>query len=156
MLGDLADRRVVQLPALEHGLAPRVEPLGPDDGDHPLLALGDHDLPRLEPVLAQRHAVEVDVDARAVARHLGERRGEPGGAAVLQRLDEPALDELERDLDQLLARERVADLHRRPLVRVVLAELLAREHAGAADPVAAGRRAVEDERGSRRRARPRA
>ena len=37
-----------------------------------------------------------------------------------------------------------------PLVGVVLAELLAREHGGAADPVAAGRRAVEDdERGPR-------
>ena len=68
---------------------------------------------------------------------------EPGGAAVLQRLDEPRLDELDGDLDQLLARERVADLHRRPLVRVVLAELLAREHGRAADPVAPRRRAVE-------------
>ena len=88
----------------------------------------------------------------ALARHLGERRREPGGAAVLQRLDEPALDELERHLDQLLARERVADLHGRPLVGVVLAELLAREHASAADPVAAGRRAVEDDRVARGRA----
>ena len=104
--------------------------------------------------LAQRDAVEVDVDA-GLARHLGERRREPGGAAVLQRLDEPALDELERRLDQLLAGERVADLHRRPLVRVVRAELLAREHARAADPVAAGRRAVEHEGVARGRA-PRA
>ena len=72
-----------------------------------------------------------------------ERGGEPGRAAVLQRLDEPRLDELDRDLDQLLAGERVADLHGRPLVGVVLAELLAREHGRAADAVAAGRRAVE-------------
>ena len=49
------------------------------------------------------------------------------------------------DLDQLLARERVADLDRRPLVRILLAEFLAREHARAADAVAAGRRAVEDD-----------
>ena len=54
---------------------------------------------------------------------------EPGGAAVLERLDEPALDELERGLDQLLAGERVADLHRRALLVGALAELLAREHA---------------------------
>ena len=140
-VGHLADHRVVQLPAVAERLR-GVEHLRPDDRDHPLLALGDHHLPRLHPLLAQRHAVEVEVDP-AVARHLGERRGEPGGAAVLQRLDEPRLDELDRDLDQLLAGERVADLHRRPLVGVVLAELLAREHGRAADPVAAGRRAVE-------------
>ena len=58
-----------------------------------------------------------------------------------------------RDLDQLLARERVADLDRRPLVRVVLAELLAREHARAADAVAAGRRAVEEDEVARFRSR---
>ena len=92
----------------------------------------------------------MDVDA-APSRAISASDGrEPGGAAVLQRLDEPALDELERDLDQLLARERVADLDGGTLVRVVLAELLAREHRGAADPVAAGRRAVEDERRCRR------
>ena len=76
-------------------------------------------------------------------RHLRERRGEPGGAAVLQRLDEPALDELDARLDQLLARERIADLHARPLVGIVLAELLRRQHRRAADAVAPGRRAVE-------------
>ena len=98
----------------------------------------------------------MDVDAGAVARHLGERRCEPGGAAVLQRLDEPALDELERDLDQPLAGERIADLDGRALVLRALAELLAREHARAADAVAARRRAVEDEREpAASRARPR-
>ena len=96
------------------------------------------------PVLAQRDAVEVDVDAH-VAGHLGERGGEPRRPAVLQRLDEPGLDELERGLDQLLARKGVADLDRRALVGVVLAEFLACQHGGAADPVAAGGGAVEDE-----------
>ncbi len=142
-VGHLADRRAVQLPALAH-LGQRLQHLRPDDGDHPLLALRDHDLPRLHPLLAQRHAVEVDVEP-ALGGHLGERRGEAGGAAVLQRLDEPALGQLDRDLDQLLAGERVADLDGRPLVGVVLAELLAREHARAADPVAARGRAVEDD-----------
>ena len=121
-----------------------VEPLGLDHGDHPLLRLGDHDLPRLEVGLAQRHAVEVDVDAGAVRGHLGERGGEPGGAAVLQADDEVALDEVERHLDQRLAAEGVADLHRRPLLVGAL-EILAREHRGAADAVAAGERAVEDD-----------
>ena len=144
VVGHLADRRAVELPARAH-VAHRVEHLRPDDGDHALLRLGDHDLPRLHALFAERHAVERDVDAGTVARHLRERRGEPGSAAVLQRLDEPGLDELDRDLDQLLARERVADLHRRPLVGIVLAELLAREHRRAADPVASRRRAVEDD-----------
>ena len=53
--------------------------------------------------------------------------------------------ELDRRLDELLAGERVADLDRRPLVGRRVVELLAREHGGAADPVAAGRRAVEDD-----------
>ena len=120
-----------------------------DDRDHPLLRLGDHHLPGLHPLLAQRHAVELDIDA-VVGRHLRERRGEPGGAAVLERHDEPALDELDGDLDQPLARERVADLHGRPLVGRLLAELGTREHGGAADPVAARRRAVEDDERARR------
>src|SRR5439155_26900550 len=68
------------------------------------------------------------------------------GAAVLKRLDEPALDELERRLDQLLAGERVADLDGGPLLFRALAELLARQHRGAADPVATGRRAGKDDR----------
>src|SRR5205807_2161363 len=91
-------------------------------------------------------AVEVDVDTGLAARHLGKRRGEPRGAAVLERLDKPALDELERGLDQLLSRERIADLHRGTLLVGALSELLACEHGGAADPVAARRRAVEHDR----------
>ncbi len=87
----------------------------------------------------------MDVDSLASSCHLRQRRGEPGCAAVLQRDDQVALDELGRDLDQLLAVERVADLDRRPLLGVVLAELLAGEHARAADPVAARRGAVEDD-----------
>ena len=142
-VGHLADRGAGQLPALAD-LRQRLEHLRADDRDHPLLALRDHDLPRLHPLLAQRHAVEMDVEP-ALGGHLGEGGGEARGAAVLQRLDEPALGQLDRDLDQLLARERVADLDRRPLVGVVLAELLAREHARAADSVTAGRRAVEDD-----------
>ena len=78
-------------------------------------------------------------------RHLGQGRRESGRAAVLQRLDEAPLDELDARLDQLLAGERVADLDRRALVRILFAQLLAREHRGAADAVAAGRRAVEDD-----------
>ena len=142
-LGHLADHGAVELPAVDHRLD-LGEPVGRDDRDHPLLRLRDHDLPRLHPLLAQRDAVEVDVDA-VVGRHLGERRGEPRGAAVLQRQHEAALDQLDGHLDQALARERIADLDRGALVGRLLAELLAREHGGAADAVAAGRGAVEDD-----------
>jgi hypothetical protein len=123
------------------------------DGDHPLLRLGDHDLPRLHRVLAKRHAVEVHVDSRSRRSHLRETRREARGAAVLQRLDETRLDELDARLDQLLAGEGIADLDGRPLVGVVLAELGRREHRGAADAVAARRRAVEDDVVARRRPR---
>ncbi len=122
-----------------------VEVLRPDDRDHPLLALRDHDLPGLHLLLAERNPVEVDVDPAAAARHLRQGRGESGSAEILERLDEAALDELEARLDELVAGERVADLHRWALVRVLLAELLAREHARAADPVASGGRSEEED-----------
>ena len=57
----------------------------------------------------------------------------------------PRLDELERGLDQLLAGERVADLNGRPLLGRAFAKLLAREHGGAADPVAAGGGAIQED-----------
>jgi hypothetical protein len=143
-VADVSDRRAGELPPRADTLN-GLEHLRPDDGDHAFLGLRDHDLPGLHPGLAYGDSVEVDVDPRAVTRHLGERRCEPGGAAVLQRLDETAFDELERGFDQLLARERVTDLDGRTLVPGLLAQLRAREHGGATDPVAAGRSAVEDD-----------
>ena len=115
MVRDLADHRARQLPALAHR-AHLVDPLRSDDRDHPLLRLGDHDLPRLEVGLAQRHPVEVDVDAPTSRAISDERRRQAGGAAVLQRDHEVVLDELERHLDQRLAAERIADLDRRALL----------------------------------------
>ena len=82
-VGHRPDLRRRELPALAD-LLDAVEERRADDGDHALLALRDHDLPRLHPLLAQRDAVEVDVEAGAVARHLGEGRGEPGRAEVLE------------------------------------------------------------------------
>ena len=143
-VGDGPDHGVMQLPLVEHRLG-LGQPRRLDDPDHALLALGDHDLPGLEIFFAERHPVEVDVDAGAVSGHLGQRRGEACGAAVLERGDEPALDELERRLDQLLARERIADLNGRPLLLGSFTELLAGEDGGAADSVAAGGRPVEDD-----------
>ena len=88
-----------------------VEHLRPHDRDHALLRLGDHDLPRLHVAFAQRHAVELDVDPGSVASHLGQCRCQSRRAAVLQRLDQPRVDELQRRLDQLLAGEGIADLN---------------------------------------------
>ena len=69
---------------------------------------------------------------------------EPGGAEVLQRDEQAAVEQLERALHELLLRERVADLDGRALVAVGLVELGAGQHRGAADPVAARRGAEED------------
>ena len=69
--------------------------------------------------------------------------GDPGRPEVLDADDEALRDQLERRLDQQLLRERVADLDRRPLGRVLVAERRAREHGRPADPVAPGRRAVQ-------------
>ncbi len=101
------------------------------------------DLPGLEIGFAQRHAVEVDVDSALGAGHLRQRRREAGRAEILQRLDEAAFRQLDADLDQLLASERISDLNRGPLVLVLLAELLAGQHAGAPNPVASGSRPVQ-------------
>ncbi len=120
-VGDLADRRAVHLPLgaqLEHG----VDVGGLDDAQHPLLGLADHDLERLHAGLAQGYPgdVEVDPDA-ALGGHLGGGGGEAGGAEVLQRDDQAALEQLERALEQLLLLERVADLDGRALVVVAVA-----------------------------------
>ena len=85
----------------------------------------------------------------AAGRHLAERRREPRRAQVLQRGQQPAVEQVERALDQLLAGERVADLHARPLVRRALVEALRGQHGGAADAVAAGLRPVEHDQVAR-------
>ena len=143
--GDLADRRARQLPAradrLDLAQAGRL-----DDRAHALLRLRDHDLERLHALLAQRHALQLQLDADAAARrHLGRRRRETRRAQILHRDDEAEPGQLERALDQLLARERVADLHARPLVLVGLVQILRGQHARAADAVAARRRAEQDD-----------
>ena len=56
------------------------------------------------------------------------------------------LEQLEAALEHLRLLERVADLDRRPLRLVALAELGRGQHRGAADPVAPGRGAHQDDR----------
>ncbi len=142
----LADRRPVDLPQLADG-EDLVEALGLAHAEHPLLRLGDHDLEGLHPRLAQRHArdVEVDPDA-ALGRHLRRARGQAGRAEVLQRDEQAAREQVERALEQLLLRERVADLDGGALVLVGLPELGRGEHGRAPDPVAAGGGAEQHER----------
>ena len=97
---------------------------------------------------ASRSGTVRDVDVEpdlALARHLRRGGRETRGAEILQRHEQPAVQQLQAALQQLLLGERVADLHRRALGGVALAELGAREHRGPADPVAAGQRAEQDE-----------
>ena len=138
----LADHRARELPPpadLAHARDVRRR----DDGHHPLLRLGDHDLPRLEARLPERDAVEVHVHAD-LARHLRERRREARRTAVLEARDEVALDELQRDLDQRLSAERVPDLDGRALLVRPL-EILRGEDRRASDPVASRERAEQDD-----------
>ena len=74
------------------------------------------------------------------------RRGEPGGAEVLERDQQARAEQLEAALEQLRLLERVADLDRRALRVVAALELGRGEHRGAADPVAPGRGAHQDDR----------
>ena len=88
--------------------------------------------------------VEVEPDL-ALRRHLRRRGRQPGRAEVLQRDEQPAVEQLERALEQLRLLERVADLDRRALARVLFAQLGGGEHGGAADPVAPRARAEQDD-----------
>jgi hypothetical protein len=123
-----------QLPAATD-LLDRLQKARPDDRDHPLLRLRDHDLPRLElfPEGTRSRCTSTPAPSRAIS---ASDDASPAAPQSWSDSTRPALDELDRDLDQLLAGERVADLDRWPLVGVVLAELGAREHGRAADPVA--------------------
>ena len=144
-VGDLADHGGPRLPLLAQRQH-RVDPAGLDDRQHPLLRLGDHDLEGLHVGLAQRHPADVDVDPDAALRgHLARRRGEPGGAEVLERDQQPAASSSRRALEQLRLLERVADLDGRALGVVAGLELGRGEHRGAADAVAPGRGADQDQ-----------
>ncbi len=143
--GDPADERDRNAPALAH-LAHRREVLGSAGGEHSLLRLGDHDFPGRHAGLAARDRVEIQEDAGAglVGRLRGRAR-DAACAEILDSHDQPAVDQLQAGLDEQLLRERVADLDRRPLRRVLVLERRRREHARSADAVAACRRAEQDD-----------
>ncbi len=91
-------------------------------------------------------ATSTSIPTPPADRHLPGRGGEPRRAEVLQRDEQPLLQQLQAALEQLRLLEGVADLHRRPLRLVAVAELGRGQHRGAADPVAPGRGAHQDDR----------
>ena len=132
----VADAHGVQVPLLEDPLDLGLASLLGDE-QHPLLRLGQHDLVRRHAGLALRNQRDVDLDAGAAARpHLARRAGQPGRAHVLDADERVGLHQLEARLEQQLLHERIADLHRRPLLGRLLVELR-RRHRRAVDAVAA-------------------
>ena len=139
-LGHLADAHGVEVPFLEDALDFGFAALLGDE-QHALLRLRQHDLVRRHAGFALRHERDVDLDAGAAARsHLGGRAGQAGRAHVLDADERVGLHHLEAGLEQQLLHERIADLHRRALLRRLLVEL-GRRHRRAVDAVAAGLRA---------------
>ena len=117
---------------------------GRDDRGHALLRLAHEDLLGSQRRVAQRHGIEPHVHAAlAVARELARGARDARGAEVLDALDEPGVQHLERALDEQLLHERVADLHGGTLGGAAVVEGLRREDRGPADAVAAGLGAVE-------------
>ena len=135
--GHRADGDGVQIPLLEHRFDVRFA-AALHDQQHALLRFREHDLVRRHAGLPLRHAADVHVHAGAGARaHLAGGAGQAGGAHVLQPDDRTGPQDLEAGLHQQLLHERVADLHRRPLVGGLLVELR-RGHRRAVDAVASG------------------
>ena len=134
--GDVADVDGVQVPLLEDPLDLGLAPLLHDE-QHPLLRLRQHDLVGRHAGLALRHARHVDLDAGAAARsHLARRARQAGGPHVLNADERVGLHHLETGLEEQLLHERIADLHRRALLRELVVELR-RRHRRAVNPVAA-------------------
>ena len=123
-----------------------VEVLRLDDGHHPLLRLRHEDLLGPQRRVAQRDQVELDLHAAvAVGRELAGGTGQPGAAEVLDAVDHVRGVEVEAALDEHLLGERVADLDGGALGRAALVEGLGGEDRDAADAVAAGLGAEQDD-----------
>ena len=153
-IGDLADRRRAHLPALAQVAAPPSSRSG--STTHSIRSCDSEIMISKGSMSGSRsgHARYVDVEPHlALRRHLGRGGGEPRRTEVLQRAQQAALEQLEAALDELRLLERIADLHARALRGVLLGELRAREHRGAADAVAAGAGAEQHEHVARRRRR---
>jgi hypothetical protein len=133
----LADHRGVEAPLLED--APRFRfTTRLQRHEHALLTFREHEFVGAHARLAGGDRVDVDLDARAaLGGHLDGRRGEAGGAHVLDADDGVGLHKFEAGLDEELLEEGVADLHGGAALLSVVAELGGR-HGRAVDAVAAG------------------
>ncbi len=143
-IGDPAHHGRAHLPAAADLLHPG-QVLGGDDGQHPLLALGGHDLVGGHARLAPGHGRHVDVHAHAAAgRGLAGGTDQAGPAQVLDAHHQLGVEQLEARLDQPLLLVGVAHLHARPLGRLGLGvpapEAGRGQHADPTDAVPTGRR----------------
>src|SRR5215475_6132232 len=83
--GYLADSHRVEVPFFKNRLELRLA-TAPRDYQHPLLRLREQNFVGTEVLLAERHPVELEIDAEPAARgHLAGRRCQPGRAHVLDR-----------------------------------------------------------------------
>ena len=136
-IGRHADDFGVEVVLVEDGLG---DPFlaGFQHHEHPLLALGQHDLIGGHAGLALGHLVEVHLDAdAALVCHLDGGRRQPGCAHILNRLDRIGRHQLKTRLDQQLLCEWVTDLHGGALFLVTFGEFR-RRHGRAVDAVPAG------------------
>ena len=88
---------------------------------HPLLRLGDQDLPGREPLVLERRASEVEPRPAGLLRHLAHRGGQAARAVVGDGRVEAQVAGLEQEVEHLLLGDGVADLH--GLDRALLGEL---------------------------------
>ena len=115
-LRHFADLDGVQIPLLEHSFD-FVLAAALDDEEHALLRFGQHDLVRRHAGFALRHVDHVHGHADAAAgAHLRRRAREARGAHVLDADHGARLHHLETGFHQQLFHERIADLHRGPLL----------------------------------------
>src|SRR5439155_13186403 len=79
----------------------RLDFFRPDREHHPLLALGNPNLPRSESFLLQRHLLEVHLRAEAAREgHLADDAGQAAAPEVLEAVEEPGLCRLDTRVDQ--------------------------------------------------------
>ena len=141
----LADDCEVEAPFAEDRFRPgflrRIE-----HHEHALLAFRQHHFVGAHAGFATRDLVEIELDAEiALGAHLDRRRGEPGGAHVLNGDDAAAGHDLETGFEQQLFRKWIADLYGRALLVAPVVEFR-RRHRRAVDAVAARLRAEINDR----------